>query len=79
MCDLEVIDVPSIFRFIPSASTSGYPQAVRVRRPKKFFSVVYYESIKRELNKRLIFECRCDARLNAKAEGSCYVSLFSAE
>ena len=31
---------------------------------------VYYESIKRELNKRLIFECRCDARLKAKAEGS---------
>ena len=24
---------------------------------------VYYESIKRELSKRLIFECRCDARL----------------
>ena len=32
-------------------------------------TVVYYESIKRELNKRLIFECRCDARLKAKAEG----------
>ena len=32
--------------------------------------VVYYESTKRELNKRLIFECRCDARVKAKAEGS---------
>ena len=32
--------------------------------------VVYYESIKRELNKRLIFDCRCDARLKAKAEES---------
>ena len=32
--------------------------------------VVSYESIKRELNKRLIFECRCDARLKGKAEGS---------
>ena len=31
---------------------------------------VYYESIKRELNKRLVFECRCDARLKAKPEGS---------
>ena len=31
--------------------------------------VVYYESIKRELNKRLIFDSRCDARLKAKAEG----------
>ena len=24
---------------------------------------VYYESLKRELNKRLIFDIRCDARL----------------
>ena len=32
--------------------------------------LVYYESIKRELNKRLIFECRCDARLKANAEES---------
>ena len=36
----------------------------------KSFFFVYYESIKRELNKRLIFECRCDSRLKAKAEGS---------
>jgi hypothetical protein len=32
--------------------------------------VVYYESIKRELNIRLIYECRCDEKLKAKAEGS---------
>jgi hypothetical protein len=31
---------------------------------------VYYESIKGEINKRLIFECRCDARLKDKDEGS---------
>ena len=31
---------------------------------------VYYESMKRELNKRLILECRCDARLKEKVEGS---------
>jgi hypothetical protein len=32
---------------------------------------VYYETIKRELNnKRLIYECRCDERLKAKAERS---------
>ena len=30
---------------------------------------VYYESIKRDLNKRLIFDSRCDARLKAKVEG----------
>ena len=32
--------------------------------------VVYYETIKRELNKRLIYECRCDEKLKAKAERS---------
>ncbi len=26
--------------------------------------IVCYETIKRELNKRLIYECRCDERLN---------------
>jgi hypothetical protein len=31
---------------------------------------VYYEAIQRELNRRLIYECRCDERLKAKAEGS---------
>ncbi len=31
---------------------------------------VYYESIKRKLNKRLILECRCDDRLKAKVEES---------
>ena len=30
---------------------------------------VYYESIKRELNKGLIFDSRCDTRLKVKAEG----------
>ena len=32
--------------------------------------VVYYEAIKRALNRRLIHECRCGERLNAKAERS---------
>ncbi len=32
--------------------------------------VVYFESIKIELNKRLIYECRCDERLKAKTERS---------
>ena len=31
---------------------------------------LYYETIKRELNKRLIYECQCDERLKAKAERS---------
>ena len=32
--------------------------------------VVSYESIKREVNIRLIYECRCDERLKVKDEGS---------
>jgi hypothetical protein len=32
--------------------------------------IVYYETIKRELNKRLIYECRSNERLKAKAERS---------
>ena len=31
---------------------------------------VYFESIKRELNTRPIYECRCDERLKTKAEES---------
>jgi hypothetical protein len=31
---------------------------------------VYYEVIKRELNIKLIYECRCDERLKDKTEGS---------
>ena len=50
--------------------------------------IVYYESIKRELHKRLILECRCDARLElylsvgvrqrlkGKTEGCTYVSFM---
>ncbi len=34
------------------------------------FLFVYYEEIKRELNRRLMYEYRCDERLRAKAEGS---------
>ena len=32
--------------------------------------VVYYESIKRELKTRPIYECRCDERLKTKDEES---------
>jgi hypothetical protein len=41
---------------------------------------VYYETIKRELNKRLVYECRCNERLKAKVEGStCLVYTFVSE
>ncbi len=35
---------------------------------------VYSETMKREINKRLIYECRCDERLKCKGEGSTYCS-----
>ena len=36
--------------------------------------VVYYERIKGDLNKRLIYECLCDTRLKAEDEAStCHV------
>ena len=31
-------------------------------------SVVYYESLKRELKKRCMYECRCDERLQTKTK-----------
>jgi hypothetical protein len=37
----------------------------RVRFSK---SIVYYESIKRELKIRCIYECRCDERLQTKTK-----------
>ncbi len=43
------------------------------------FIVVYYESIKRELKIRPIYECRYDERLNTKFEESTrltYTGLF---
>ena len=35
---------------------------------------VYYESIKRELQTRPIYECRCDERLKTKDEESTYLA-----
>ncbi len=39
--------------------------------------LVYYESIKRELKTRLIYECRCDVRLKTKVEKSTHRSDMS--
>ena len=33
-------------------------------------SVVYYETMNREINRRRMYECRCDERINTKTEGS---------
>ena len=35
--------------------------------------IVYYESIKRELKIRPIYECRCDERLKTKVEESTHL------
>jgi hypothetical protein len=36
--------------------------------------VVYYESIKREVKTRPIYECRCDERLKTKVEESTHLT-----
>ena len=38
----------------------GVGRHERIKRGSGIKGFVYYESIKRVLNKRLIFECRCD-------------------
>ncbi len=38
--------------------------------------IIYYETTKRELNKRLIYECRCDERLKSKDERSTHLTLW---
>ena len=55
-CDLDSTGVSSIFKIIRNAATLA-------RMLPTFdadFRFVYYESIKLELKKRLILECRCD-------------------
>ena len=39
-------------------------------KPPRVFIVVYYETIKRDLKTRPIYECRCDERLKTKVEES---------
>jgi len=36
----------------------------------KFLVVVYYDEIKREINRILTYECRCNERRRVKSEGS---------
>ena len=54
---------------LSEANRPGLIPVIRPDHPENSV-VVYYESIKRKLNKKLILDCRCDARLKAKAEGS---------
>ncbi len=41
-----------------------------IKFDKTVTTVVYYEGIKRELQRRTKYECRCDERLKTKSEGS---------
>jgi len=59
VCDLEATGVSSLFKVIRS------PVALARMLPTWN---VYYESIKRELKIRPIYECRCDERLQTKTK-----------
>ncbi len=59
------------FEDVKTPHAHTIPRCVYYSSPGFF---VYYELIKRELNKRLIFECRCDTRLKSKTEGSTRLS-----
>ena len=60
-----MIDVPSRLRLIRNAAalTRIFPTR---DLSKMSLIVVYYESIKRDLKIRSIYECRCDGRLQTK-------------
>jgi hypothetical protein len=65
--DLEVIGVPSKFKLI--RKTAPLVRMLLVLK-NTCCHEVYYESIKRELKRRPIYECRCDERLKPKSERS---------
>jgi hypothetical protein len=58
VCDLDTTGESSILKTIRSV------------RPCDVCLFVCYETIERELHKRLIHECRCDERLKVKPERS---------
>ena len=43
-------------------------ELLKLQKSGQFFLFVYYESIKRELKIRGIYECRCDERLQTKTK-----------
>ncbi len=52
--------------------TKGGTRLIRrsemLRKMEEFFFFVYYESIKREVKIRGMYECRCDERLQTKTK-----------
>jgi hypothetical protein len=80
VCDLEPVGKPSIFKLFRSTadlvrmlSTLDLNCEENVARTVEG-EFVYYTTIKREQNKRLIYECRCDERLKAKSERSTHLA-----
>ncbi len=51
------------FGVSPESFSLGVDVGVGVIRDYKLKQCVYYETTKVDLNKRLIYECRCDERL----------------
>ena len=60
-----------IYPVFSGLKTTSKPSVCSSTVPTLF---VYYESIKRELKIRPIYECRCDERLKTKAEESTRLS-----
>jgi hypothetical protein len=53
-----------------NSKTSRVQWSRRRHEVSTFKVVVYYESMKREVKTRPLYECRCDERLKTKAEES---------
>ncbi len=83
MCDLDVTGTPSTFKLIRSTTDFGRILTKSLisgdrRTPHEGSGkvhclnaeTVYHLSIERELNRGLIYECRCDERLKVKGERS---------
>jgi hypothetical protein len=72
MLILELLSEPSLSFRVLVSGFPPLPNTLEAWLPNKVKEFVYYEEIKeikRELNRILIYECRCNERLRAKAEG----------
>jgi hypothetical protein len=70
VCDLDVMGAPSKLSVIRKVATLEREPGWIVDLPLEDFEIcfVYYESIKRELKIKPIYECRCDERLQTKTK-----------
>ena len=83
-----MIDTPSIFKLIRKTaalvrprptkscdgSGTGHDHVVEAELTRVSSSFVYYETLKRELKTKPIYEFRCDERLKTKVEESTRLS-----